>query len=84
MQDQDKTAEGKAAEGKPAEGKPASPVSFGQTLKEVAFSFVGIRKYREPGQKVRLNPLHVVIAGLLGVAVFIFVLLMLVKSVVAK
>jgi hypothetical protein len=79
MQDQDKTAADKAAD-----GKAASPVSFGQTMKEVAFSFVGIRKYREEGQKVKFNPVHVVIAGILGVALFIFVLLMIVKSVVAK
>ncbi len=59
--------------------------SFGQTMKAVLWSFLGIRKRRDHDQQTaKLNPVHVVVAALLGVATFIFVLLMIVKSVVAK
>lgn len=59
--------------------------SFGQTMKAVLWSFLGIRKRRDHDQQTaKLNPLHVVIAALLGVGLFIFALLMIVKSVVAK
>lgn len=59
--------------------------SFGQTMKAVLWSFLGIRKRRDHDQQTaKLNPVHVVIAALLGVGLFIFALLMIVKSVVAK
>jgi uncharacterized membrane protein YhaH (DUF805 family) len=63
----------------------AQTASFGQTMKAVLWSFLGIRNRRAHDRETaRLNPLHVVVAALLGVAVFIFALLMIVKSVVAK
>ena len=59
--------------------------SFGATMKAVFWSFLGIRK-RSDYEKdaAQLNPVHVIIAALLGVALFIGVLLMLVKFAVAK
>lgn len=59
--------------------------SFGATLKAVFWSFFGVRKksdYEKDAQQ--LNPVHVIIAGLLGALVFIATLIMIVKSVVSK
>jgi len=59
--------------------------SFGATLKAVFWSFFGVRKksdYEKDAQQ--LNPVHVIIAGILGAIVFIATLLIIVKSVVGK
>lgn len=59
--------------------------SFGATVKAVLWSFFGVRKksdYEKDAQQ--LNPVHVIIAGVLGAAIFIVILLVIVKSVVAK
>ena len=59
--------------------------SFGATMKAVFWSFFGIRKksdYEKDAQQ--LNPVHVVIAGVIGAMIFIGTLLMIVKSVVGK
>ena len=59
--------------------------SFGATMKAVLWSFFGIRKksdYEKDAQQ--LNPVHVIIAGLIGALVFIVTLLLIVKSVVGK
>jgi Protein of unknown function (DUF2970) len=65
-----------------AKGKIASFVS---ALRTVFWSFLGIRKHSDHEQETaRLNPVYVVIAGLVGVAIFITVLLIIVKSVLAK
>jgi len=66
---------------------PASPtarkVRFGQTLRAVAWSFFGIRKSADHEQDIKnLNPIHVVIAAVLGVAVFIVFLLLLIHFVI--
>lgn len=58
--------------------------SFGATMKAVCWSFFGIRKksdYEKDAQQ--LNPVHVIIAGVIGAAIFIAVLLLIVNSVVA-
>lgn len=58
--------------------------SFGATLLAVAWSFVGLRRRRDYEHDVTgLNPVYVIIAGLIGVAIFIAVLIMIVKVVVA-
>ena len=57
--------------------------SFGATVKAVLWSFVGVRKrsdYERDAQQ--LNPVHVLIAGVMGAMIFIATLLMIVKSVV--
>jgi hypothetical protein len=59
--------------------------SFGATMKAVFWSFFGIRKksdYEKDAQQ--LNPVHVIIAGLIGALIFIAMLLFIVKSVVGK
>ena len=49
--------------------------SFAQTLKAVAWSFFGVRKGKDHAQDVaKLNPVHVIVAGLIGAAVFVGVL----------
>ncbi|HEY0847942.1 MAG TPA: DUF2970 domain-containing protein [Noviherbaspirillum sp.] len=59
--------------------------SFGATMKAVFWSFFGVRKksdYESDSQQ--LNPVHVIIAGLIGAIIFVVVLLLIVKSVVGK
>lgn len=59
--------------------------SFLATMKAVLWSFLGIRKksaYEKDA--AQLNPVHVIIAGLIGAAIFITVLVLIVKQVVAK
>jgi hypothetical protein len=59
--------------------------SFGATMKAVFWSFFGVRKksdYEKDAQQ--LNPVHVIIAGLIGAAVFVLTLILIVKSVVGK
>ena len=51
-----------------------------RTIKAVAWSFVGLRSGKEFERDTQqLNPIHVVIAGFAGVAVFIGILLLLVS-----
>jgi hypothetical protein len=61
------------------------PLSFVQTVKAVAWSFVGLRKgagYQQDVQK--LNPVHVIIAGLIGAALFVLSIVLLVRWVVGS
>ena len=56
-----------------------------QTVKAVAWSFFGVRKSSDHAQDVqRLNPLHVVIVGLLAGVLFVLGLLALVRWVVSS
>jgi hypothetical protein len=59
--------------------------SFGATMKAVFWSFFGIRK-RSDYEKdaAQLNPVHLIIAGLIGALIFIGVLVTVVKLVVAQ
>ena len=57
--------------------------SFLQTMRAVGWSFFGVRRSANFEQDVnKLNPVHVVIAGVLGAALFIVILLLLVRWVV--
>ncbi len=59
--------------------------SFIQTLRAIGWSFFGVRKSSEHERDVnQLNPLHVVIAGLLCAGVFIVILVVLVRWVIAS
>ena len=63
----------------------ARKANFGQTFRAVAWSFLGIRRSSDHEQDVRkLNPIHVVIAAVLGAAVFVVVLVVLVHVVTSK
>ena len=57
--------------------------SFGRTMKAVLWSFFGVRKrsdYEKDAEQ--LNPVHVIIAALIGALLFVLVLILIVKSVV--
>ena len=59
--------------------------SFMQTMKAVARSFFGVRKGRDlEKDATQLNPVHVVIAGVIGAVLFILALLLLVNWVLAS
>jgi hypothetical protein len=58
---------------------------FGATMKAVFWSFFGVRKKSDyEHDSAHLNPLHVIIAALIGLALFIGVLVMVVKIAVSK
>lgn len=59
--------------------------SFAQTLRAVAWSFFGVRRssgYEQDVQK--LNPVHVIVAGVLAAAVFVLALVFLIRWVVGS
>jgi hypothetical protein len=69
--------------------KDESPVrrkgSFLQTAGAVAWSFFGVRRSADYAQDVqKLNPVHVVVAGIAGAVLFIVVLVLLVRWVVGS
>ena len=67
---------------KSAASRKASPL---HTLRAVAWSFLGIRRAKDYEDDVaRLNPVHVVIAGLIGAALFVGALIGLVSWVVGS
>jgi hypothetical protein len=60
-------------------------VSFGATVKAVFWSFFGVRKKSDyEKDAAQLNPVHVVIAGVIGALLFIGLLVTVVHVVVAK
>jgi hypothetical protein len=59
--------------------------SFTQTLRAVAWSFFGVRKGSDYEKDLaRLNPVHVVIAGVLAAVLFILLLVLLVSWVIGS
>jgi Protein of unknown function (DUF2970) len=59
--------------------------SFLQTIRAVGWSFFGVRRSADYAQDVaKLNPVHVIIAGIIGAAVFVTALVFLVKWVVGS
>jgi hypothetical protein len=61
------------------------PLSFGQTVKAVAWSFVGLRKgagYQQDIQK--LNPVHLIVAGIIGALLFVLTLVLIVRWVIGS
>ncbi len=61
------------------------PGSLLQTLRAVAWSFLGIRRSDGYAQDVgKLNPVHVIVAGVLGAALFVLALTLLVRWVVGS
>jgi hypothetical protein len=61
------------------------PLSLLQTMRAVAWSFLGIRRssgYEQVVQK--LNPVHVVIGGIVGAALFVGAIVVLVRWVVSS
>jgi len=59
--------------------------SFLQTVRAVGWSFFGVRRSADYAQDVqKLNPVHVVIAGVIGALLFIAALVLLVRWVVGS
>ena len=59
--------------------------TFAQTARAVFWSFFGVRKrasYEEDARQ--LNPVHVILMGILGAALFVGVLLAVIKFVVLR
>ena len=64
--------------------EPGRKASFGATMKAVFWSFFGVRKRRDyEHDSANLNPVHVIVGALIGVAVFIGILVFVVRTVVA-
>ncbi len=59
--------------------------SFWQTLKAVGWSFFGVRKSSGYAQDVaKINPIHVIVAGVLAAVVFVTGLVLLVNWVISS
>ncbi len=59
--------------------------SFLQTARAVGWSFFGVRRSSGLAEDVqKLNPVHVVIAGLAGAALFVVALVLLVRWVIGS
>jgi len=69
----------------PSGSGPASKGTLGQTIRAVAWSFFGVRRSCDLERDVqRLNPVHVILAGLAGAALFITALVLLAQWVVGS
>ena len=62
--------------------KPAPKNSFLRLLKAVFWSFFGVRRRSDLESDAKLNPLHLIAAGVIGAVLFIVVLLLVVRAVV--
>ncbi len=59
--------------------------SFGQTLRAVGWSFFGVRRSAEHEKDMaQLNPVHVIIAGVIAAVVFIVALVLIVRWVLSS
>jgi Protein of unknown function (DUF2970) len=57
--------------------------SFMQTMKAVAWSFFGVRKSADYERDLhQLNPVHLIIAGIAGAALFVIALIVLVNFII--
>ncbi len=70
---------------KEAASRKASSATFLQTLSAVLWSFFGVRKGKSHSEDMqKLNPVHVIIVGLLAAAAFVVGLLVIVNLVVGS
>jgi hypothetical protein len=59
--------------------------SFWQTLRAVGWSFFGVRKRADYERDVsKLNPVHVLVAGIVGAALFVLALVLMVRWVIGS
>jgi hypothetical protein len=69
----------------PGEAPHRRQASLGQTARAVFWSFFGVRKrasYEQDAQQ--LNPVHVILMGVVGAALFIAILVAIIKFVVLR
>lgn len=65
--------------------EPQKKASFLYSMRAVIWSFFGLRRKSDFDQdEGKLNPLHIIIAALIGVVLFIGLLISIVKFVVSK
>ena len=65
--------------------KAARREGFGATMRAVFWSFFGVRKRADyEHDAAHLNPIHLIVAALIGVAIFIGVLVLVVHIAVSK
>lgn len=65
--------------------KPARRGGFGATMRAVFWSFFGVRKRRDyEHDAAHLNPVHLIVAALVGVLLFIGILVLVVHIAVSK
>ena len=58
---------------------------FLQTLKAVAWSFFGVRKSTDYAEDVaKINPIHVIVAGVIGAVLFVVGLILLIRWIVSS
>ena len=63
----------------------ARPASPWQTMRAVAWSFFGVRRSKDHAHDVQtLNPVYVVIGGVVGAALFVGALVLLVNWIVGS
>jgi Protein of unknown function (DUF2970) len=69
----------------PDPGEIPPPAGFLRVMGAVFFSFLGIRR-KASGERdmVTIKPVHVIVAGLLGAAIFVAALIMLVTVITRK
>jgi hypothetical protein len=74
----------RAAEMTPTEPPPhRRKATLGQTARAVFWSFFGVRKRAHyESDSAQLNPVHVIVMGVVGAAIFVLVLIMIVRWVV--
>lgn len=64
---------------------PAAAPSFFATIKAVLWSFIGVRKKKDYHEDAStLNPVHVIIAGVIAGAVFVLTIVFVVRIVVSQ
>ena len=64
-----------------AEGAPRK-ASFAEVAKAVFWSFLGVRKKKDyASDSARISPVQIIVAGLIGAALFVLTLVMVVKLV---
>jgi len=72
--------QGEAVQGMTDGGNREAKASLLKTALAVVSAFFGVRK-RSDHDSVRLNPIHVVIVGVIAAALFVVTLLLIVRSV---
>ena len=65
--------------------KEMNKASLGRVAKTVLFAFFGVRKRAEhEHETVHLSPVQIILAGLIGAAVFITILVLLARFIVSR
>ena len=58
---------------------------LGETLRAVAWSFFGVRRRADLERDAsRLNPVHLILAGIAGAAIFVVALVLLIRWIVSS